>query len=390
MTETPAVKPQLRILQVLEPSGGGSGRHFVDLCQGLSQRGHQVTAIYSPVRAEQRFVDELFSLPLDAAIPVSMTRAPGPSDLSAWKAIHDVTRNHGPFDIIHGHSSKAGALTRLRLPGRHVPRVYTPHAFRTMDPTLGRGGRLAFGLIEAALGRFVSDAIICVSKDEYAHALSLGIPEKRLTRVVNGVAPPPSGQRSVLRAQFGLPEDATVFGFIGRLSAQKAPERLVDAFARIAIQTPQAYLLMIGAGELEAGLRRQIAETGLTDRIILNASLPGAEAVQCFDALVMPSRYEAMSYVALEAAAAGLPLILTDVGGASTVLRNGENGILIGNSDDSDELAAALSTVCNPAQRENFAARARLRMQDYGLATMIDSTENLYRRLTSGQTVHPS
>ena len=85
-----------------------------------------------------------------------------------------------------------------------------------------------------------------------------------------------------------------------------------------------------------------------------------------------------------------MPLILTDVGGASTVLRNGENGILIGNSDDSNELTAALSTVCNAAQRENFAARARLRMQDYGLATMIDSTENLYCRLAIGQTVQPS
>ena len=386
MTEAANAKRPLRILQVLEPSGGGSGRHFLDLCWALNQRGHRLTAIYSPVRAERRFVDELLALELDASIPVPMTRAPGPSDLAAWSALERVARQHGPFDIIHGHSSKAGALTRLRLPGRHVPRVYTPHAFRTMDPTLGRGGRFAFGLIEAALGRFSSEAVICVSQDEYAHALSLGIPEKRLALVVNGVAPPPTGQRDALRARFGLPHGATVFGFIGRLSAQKAPERLVAAFARSAERMPDARLLMIGSGELEAGLRRQIEGSGLAGRIILDSGLPGPDAVQCFDALVMPSRYEAMSYVALEAAAAGLPLILTDVGGASTVLRNGENGILVENSDDPAALAAAMLQFGAQSQRDAFAAKARLRMQDYGLETMIDRTEAVYRRLAYGQT----
>ena len=56
-----AARP-LRLLQVLEPSGGGSGRHFIDLCRGLKQRGHVIHAIYSPRRAEERFVGELAAL----------------------------------------------------------------------------------------------------------------------------------------------------------------------------------------------------------------------------------------------------------------------------------------------------------------------------------------
>lgn len=386
MSEQPGLKPPLRILQVLEPSGGGSGRHFIDLCGALKQRGHQVTAIYSPVRAEERFVEELFSLELEATIPVAINRNPGLSDIGARQTIQRVVRDHGPFDILHGHSSKAGVLTRLRLPGRHVPRVYTPHAFRTMDPTLGLASRIVFGQVEAILGRFFSDAIICVSSDEYAHALSLGIPEKRLTLIVNGVTPPPSGQRVELRARYGLPNEAVVFGFVGRLQPQKAPERLIDAFAHIADQIPDAWLLMIGSGELEASLRQRIAGTGFDDRIIVDATLPGADAMQCFDALVMPSRYEAMSYVALEAAAAGLPLILTNVGGASTVLRNGENGILIANSNDTEPLAAAMSIFCEETQRKIFAEKARSRMHRYSLATMVDQTEALYHRLALRQT----
>ncbi len=59
-------RQSLSILQVLEPSGGGSGRHFLDLCRGLKERGHRVVAVYSPLRAEERFVRELSALGIRA------------------------------------------------------------------------------------------------------------------------------------------------------------------------------------------------------------------------------------------------------------------------------------------------------------------------------------
>ena len=326
----------LNILQALEPSGGGSGRHFVDLAEGLAARGHQVTAIYSPVRAEARFVAELTALPITAVHAIDMARAPSPSDLRAWLSINRIVGTNGPFDIIHGHSSKAGALVRLVRPfGRHIPRVYTPHAFRTMDPGLGRMGRRLFGGIESLLGRRFTDALICVSEDEKRHAATeLGIPEDKLQVIVNGVATPPRGERVEMRKRLGVRPASFVFGFVGRLSSQKAPERLVEAFRRIAHQRPEAELVMIGAGPDEGKVRRQIGASGVQDRIHLTSDVTGAAAMQAFDVLVMPSRYEAMSYVMLEAAAAGLPMILTAVGGASTVLTHAENGFLVANSDN--------------------------------------------------------
>ena len=74
----------MRLMQVLEPSGGGSGRHFNDLCRGLKARGHCVHAVYSPLRAERRFVDELRAIGLDGVHELPMTRAPGPSDIHAF------------------------------------------------------------------------------------------------------------------------------------------------------------------------------------------------------------------------------------------------------------------------------------------------------------------
>ncbi|MBX9455788.1 MAG: glycosyltransferase family 4 protein [Rhizobium sp.] len=372
----------LNILQVLEPSGGGSGRHFVDLCGGLVRRGHRVTAIYSPRRAEPRFVAELKALPLYAILPVAMRRAPSPADFRAWRDVRAIARSHGPFDIIHGHSSKAGALTRLHLPGTGPRRIYTPHAFRTMDPTLGKFGRVLYGQIEGLFGRFLSDAVICVSDDERRHALDqLGIPEHLLTTVVNGVAPPPLDDRDAVRARLGLRQDSFVFGFVGRLSPQKAPERLVEAFRRVASQNADVELVMIGFGELESDVKIQIMQAHLSERVHLGSEISGAVAMQAFDALVMPSRYEAMSYVMLEAAAAGLPMVLTDVGGGATVVDNGVNGLVVPNSDDPTELTAAMIAISSPQRMAAMRQAARHVANRFTVDRMVSATEAVYRRV---------
>ncbi|KQS93921.1 MULTISPECIES: glycosyltransferase [unclassified Rhizobium] len=371
----------LRILQVLEPSGGGSGRHFLDLCRGLKQRGHHVEAVYSPVRAEDGFIRELKSLDLSAVHSIAMKRAPGPSDIAAFRALRQIIKGSQPFDIVHGHSSKAGALSRPYLPGRHVPRVYTPHAFRTMDPTLGKGGRLVYGLIEVILARLFTDYLICVSEDEHAHALSLGMPETRLSVIVNGVSPPPLDMASTVRASFGISPDTFVFGFIGRLSHQKAPERLIEAFRNAASRLPDTQMIMVGSGELEPEVRKAIAESGLQNRIRLTSAFTGSQAVPAFDMLVMPSRYEAMSYVMLEAAAAGKPMISTDVGGASTVIDQDGNGLIVANDGDSAKLANAMVESADPDRYRAMRAAAQEKMASFSVETMIEKTEAVYYRL---------
>lgn len=374
--------PPLKLLQVLEPSGGGSGRHFLDLCRGMHKRGHHVEAVYSPVRAEEGFVRELKAIGLPAVHAVNMKRAPGPSDFGYFLELRRIMRAN-VFDIIHGHSSKAGALTRLRLPGSHVPRIYTPHAFRTLDPTLGRGGRLIYGTIEWALARFFTDQLICVSDDEFHHALSLHMPEKRMSVIVNGVAPPSCEMAQTLRASFGIAPDAFVFGFVGRLSVQKAPERLIAAFKSVAASVRNSHLVMVGSGELEGDLRKAIAESGLQNRMHLTSAFTGPQAVPAFDLLVMPSRYEAMSYVMLEGAAAGKAIIATDIGGARTVIEDGRNGYILPNSDDTSALAKTMIQAAEPETFKALSASAENLKDRFTLAVMLDRTEALYQKAAS-------
>ncbi|WP_426239923.1 glycosyltransferase family 4 protein [Pararhizobium sp. DWP1-1-3] len=382
---TPGADSGLRILQVLEPSGGGSGRHFLDLCRGLHARGHHVEAVYSPIRAEDAFVRELKSLALPAVHAVAMKRSPGLSDVAAHRALRSIINHGTPFDIVHGHSSKAGALTRLRLPGVHAPRVYTPHAFRTMDPTLGRIGRLIFGSIETILAKLFTDHLICVSDDEYAHARSLGMPARKLSVIINGVTPPPLDMVNTVRASFGISSDAFVFGFVGRLSPQKAPERLIEAFRNAASRLPGAELIMVGSGELEQQVRVAIAESGVQKRIRLTSAFTGPQAVPAFDVLVMPSRYEAMSYVMLEAAASGKPIVSTDVGGASTAIDKDRSGLIVPNDGDTTKLANAMVESANPERHRQLTEAALGRMANFSMGQMIDKTEAVYRRLVAAR-----
>lgn len=167
MSELPYRKSALRVLLVTEPSGGGSGRHVIDLARELGELSHKVAVVYSPTRAEPTFVRELERLSLFAVEALPMRRAVGPWDISAARTLQEIIDRLGPFDVIHGHSSKAGALVRLVAP-RGAARVYTPHAFRTMDPSTGTLARRVYGAAESILGRFVSDAIIAVSPEEAA------------------------------------------------------------------------------------------------------------------------------------------------------------------------------------------------------------------------------
>ena len=95
----------------------------------------------------------------------------------------------------------------------------------------------------------------------------------------------------------------------------------------------------------------------------------------------MPSRSEAMSYVMLEAAAAGKPLVLTEVGGASTVLEDGRNGVLVPNVDDPAPFARALIRASDPQRLARYEIEAARKQGDYGLPRMIAETEAVYRRL---------
>jgi glycosyltransferase involved in cell wall biosynthesis len=192
-----------------------------------------------------------------------------------------------------------------------------------------------------------ADAIVAVSRalaEELAH---LGVPRDRLHVVPNGVDPTlfHPRDRSSARLALGVPGDADIVLFVGRLEPQKGVHELLDAFERVRARAPRALLVLAGDGvDLEA-VRARVSRWAPAAVRLLGATEHArvAEWMSACDVLALPSWAEGTPNVVLEALASGRPVVATRVGGIPDVLRDERAGILVPPRDVS-ALADALAT----------------------------------------------
>lgn len=367
----------MRILHVVEATEAGVGRHVLDLAEGLLSRGHDVHLAYSRRRADGFFRDRVSRLVGLHTWTIDLRRGPHLTDLTAVHTIRKGIRIRGPFDIVHGHSSKGGAIARLSGLAAGVPAVYTPNAIRTMDPTASALTRYAVGWAERLLSR-VNGLVIAVSATEAEHLSRLGIPRQRLRLVPNGINEVTLPSREEARSALGLPPEAAVIGFVGRLATQKAPEVLVSAFAQVSRSHPGALLAVVGEGVLRPRLQRTCEELELQQRVRWLGERNGQHAMPAFDVLVLPSRYEGLSLVLLEALVAGLPIVVTEQANAGLVVDPDVNGLVVP-VDDPDALAEAISRLlANDAERFELGRASRLRAPYFSQSRMVEETERIY------------
>lgn len=365
----------LRIALILETSGGGSGRHVLDLAKGLLQEGHDVHVIWAPDRADEGFVHALGQEKQFVAMPLSMQRSVGPKDMRSLRALRKLLKEHGPFDVLHGHSSKAGALVRLLPRSIQGARVYTPHAFRTMDPELRPFPRRMYSLIERGLERR-GDRTIVVSSAEFKHAESIGYTPAQMTRVVNGAEPPSSDMRASAREAMQLKDTDVAVGFVGRLEQQKDPIRFVQAITHAVAHVPTIKGMVIGDGSLRAEAENHSS----SDAVRFLGWQDGPALMPGLDIFCMTSRYEAMPYTLLEALHASVPIITTDVGGAEETVEHGKTGYVLPLSSTPATVSNALQDLARePQKRQAFAQNSKHLATTRTIQTMVDQTLAVYR-----------
>lgn len=372
----------MRLCLVIEAGGGGAGRHVIDLAGEMTRRGHHVHLIYSDVRAEPRYLREIAALPISRET-IDIRRSLGLHDLGAVQKLSAALKRSGPFDIVHGHSSKAGAIVRLAAVGG-AKRVYTPHAFRGLDPHASVAARTVFNGAEILLGATRTDALIAVSGEELDFARRLHIADGRCHLIRNGVVDVPDIDRATARRTLDLPDDAIVIGFVGRLSYQKAPERFIEVMAGAMRADPRVHAVVLGDGECAAETEAGIAASGVAERFVWHKSMRAQDVIPAFDAIMMTSRYEGLSYVMLESLAGGVPIITTAVAGAQDVIGNTGCGIVTRNDDRVIEglTEAVMRIVADAGLRAGMAEAARRRSGELNGPRMVDETEALYRSLT--------
>jgi glycosyltransferase involved in cell wall biosynthesis len=381
----------MRILQLLEATLGGVGRHVIDLTEGLLDRGHEVHVAYSDLRSDQVFADDVRRIrahPDLRFLPLAMRREPSASDAFAIWKFRQYLRREGPFDLVHCHSTKAGIVGRLGAAGLSSKRIYTAHGFFTMDRSHSPLARRTIGSLEAMLARF-GDGVIVVSREEYAHALALGIPASQLSLIPNGAAAhgsgAPVGDRPAVRRDLGIGAEEFLIGFVGRLVPVKSPATMLEAFAafRGRSQVP-AKLAMVGDGPLAEDLRRQAAKLGL-QRDIVWVGTRNARPLMCaFDVLCLTSHSEGTPLVALEALVQGLPIVATEVGHIPEIVRPGENGFIVPLRGVT-EIAAALDILSRDAALRDRMGRASHNLSpNFSIEKMIEHTISFYRQVAFG------
>ena len=369
----------LRICFIQEPLHAGVGRHTVDVARALADRGHEIHILYSPVRLEPQFLADLSGHPRIHCHAVEIMPGLCAADMAAFRHIKAYVKRNGPFDIIHGESSKGGGFARLlKLFGAKAV-LYSPHAFVTLSPFQSFAKRRLFAGIEFLLSH-LTDVIVCSSLSEREHALSLGIAPQKLAVVVNGRTQAITRDRASLRGELGL-SDKVVIGFVGRLEAQKAPHRLIEASLKLLPKLPQAHLLMIGDGPERGRLEAMMRAAGLEKRATWLGAIDAVQYMPAMDVLAMPSVYEGFAYVLLEALHVGLPIVATPVGGTAESVLPGKTGIIIPHHPVEPLVAALRQLVLDEELRLRMAQAARERAGSFSVARMVDGLEGLYQRL---------
>lgn len=383
-TQTPETRSlvPLRVLEVLEATVGGTRRHLLDVVMHLDPARFEV-AVACAVQRDPAFLDDV-ALMRAKGIRVDivpMRRAIHPfEDLLALLRLVRLMRG-GRFDVVHTHSSKAGFLGRLAARWAGVPRIiHTPHTFpfeMDVHPLV----RCGYRWLERLAARF-TDRLVCVCPSQKLLAESVA-GAARVIVIENGIGAPAvvdEAARLRLRRELGLADDQVVAGVVGRFAAQKGHRYFIQAAGRVAAERPGVRFLLVGEGELRRKIERAIETVGLKDRFILvGARDDVAELLSVFDLVVLPSLWEGLPYVLLEALAAGKPVVASRVGGMQDVLQDGTNGMLVPPRDPVALAQAMLKVLENPVLRSKITNHAcEALRQRYRLETMIERLTSVY------------
>jgi glycosyltransferase involved in cell wall biosynthesis len=367
-----------RVLQVLQPESGGVPVHVLALSLGLKARGWALEVATCAT--------SVIASPLaTAGVPVhvvSFSGTPGrfdAGDVRAMPRLRSLVRE-GEWDVVHAHSSKAGALVRASAP-RGTPLVYTPHCF-AFAARFGRAQRAAYWALEQSLMLRESAIVAACRWERDVAARSLWGARRRMRLIEHGVADcPPADPAPELIAFRG---SRPLAGMVARLNAQKDPLTAVRAMRALAGRgDPPGRLAIVGNGPLREAVDAEVERLGLGAHVrCFEFDGRVTPYMRAFDVFVLSSRWESLPLGLLEAMRCGLPVVATSVGGVPDAVEEGVTGRLVAPGDPG-QLGDRLGELLADAEvRARFAAAAAVRAATrFDVERMVDEVAELYREV---------
>jgi glycosyltransferase involved in cell wall biosynthesis len=246
---------------------------------------------------------------------------PPPSRMWQYgRGFRKVLAENGPYDVVHSHVHFANGIV-LRLARKAGVPVRLAHSHVNSAVEEAQRGLLRQGYIALMrhwVGRHATGGL--AASRQAAHDLfgQRWSADQRWRLHLYGLDFAPFHgpvDRAVVRAELKIPEGAFVVGHVGRFAEQKNHSFLLDVAAELSRREPTLHLLLVGEGELRDAVARRADELGLTSRVTFTGSRPDVPRLMraAMDVFLFPSHYEGLGLVLVEAQAAGLPSVLSDV-----------------------------------------------------------------------------
>lgn len=391
---------------------GGLGRHVGNLSRELARRGNLVEVVTQgkpdgPAVEEARIGDGVLRVrrctPYSVASPdflhwahllnysllegfMEAIAASRPAPLDSGAEARLSVAGASPYDVVHAHDWLVAFAARAIKHAARIPLVATIHATEA-----GRHNG-----IHNPWQRYISEVewwltyeawrVICCSG--YMEAELTGqfqLPPDKIRVIPNGVDPREvESAGEAARETFALPGEDIVF-FVGRLVREKGVDTLLDAFPAVLERRPATRLVIGGTGPHEAHLRRRVLALGLDGRVRFTGHLDDRSRNLLYrwaSAAVVPSYYEPFGLTALEAMAAGAPLVVSDTGGLGETVVHGETGLKVPPADPGELAGGILRLLSDPALARRLAERARATvLAGYGWSEVAARTEAVYEEV---------
>jgi glycosyltransferase involved in cell wall biosynthesis len=369
---------------------GGAALHVLQLAREQQRRGHDVVVVAGTLAAGEEsmeYVADELGVQV-RALPTLQREISVRADSAAIKELRRLIRAQRP-DVLHTHTSKAGATGRIGalLAGRGRPRtvVHTYHG-HVLSGYFGPGRQRVFRLVERLLARSTG-ALVAVSDEVRDDLVAFGVAQAdRVFVVTYGFDLPAwsaadDQSRDRIRAELGVEAGTFVVGWAGRLTAIKRPNDLVRTLRSLVDLGVDAVLVLVGDGEDREQIEALARELGVENRCKLVGFQRRMRAwYSAFDATLMTSANEGTPVVAIESLAAERPVVATRAGGTATVVGDGTSGFLeeIG---DTDALAGRLAELARDSELRGTLGRqgaADVRAR-FATERMTDELDAVYR-----------
>lgn len=348
---------------------GGAEQHLLALLPALRERGIDATFLSLDAGVDA----DRFHRALDQR-EIPWRRVPCGFDISPQLAV-DVTRavrDERP-DLVHTHMVHADAYGSLAAHLWNVPFVSTRHnddryllgPFRYVDRALMHGVR----------------RIVAISDAVRTFHIRSGLPAAKLETIHYGLDVLPSAPSEQTPSELGVPDGAPLVLAIGRLIAQKDHATLLEAFARVSSERPDARLAILGWGPLEEEVKAHVSRLGLSEVVLVPGRVEPRDWLARADVFAHTSRWEGFGIVLLEAMLASLPVVATRVSAVPEIVVDGETGLLAA-PGDAPAIAAHLLSLLDDETRRTALGAAGLRRarEQFSVARMTDRTVAVYER----------